>query len=197
MKVETPIDGISILPELLRSNDAAKEAVDMETAPPLERYFYFTWRGDGGRFKPIKDPFIKRNGPGYTIRWGNWKGMVPHCWDQDLFKPTRRDRMRLFDLKADPLETTDVAKTKPEIVELLMNLVLSQNLSCLCYQCPWPRKPRRTGANKTHSSGGSEKDEKPLKLKDVERHWVVCCALMLFNRFDCVDEACCSLLGGI
>ncbi|CAK9042702.1 N-acetylgalactosamine-6-sulfatase (Chondroitinsulfatase) (Chondroitinase) (Galactose-6-sulfate sulfatase) (N-acetylgalactosamine-6-sulfate sulfatase) (GalNAc6S sulfatase) [Durusdinium trenchii] len=122
VKVETPIDGISILPELLRSNDAAKEAVDMETAPPLERYFYFTWRGDGGRFKPIKDPFIKRNGPGYTIRWGNWKGMVPHCWDQDLFKPTRRDRMRLFDLKADPLETTDVAKTKPEIVELLMNL---------------------------------------------------------------------------
>ena len=126
-------------PQLL--GDLGDDNIDNQIQPDqpdLSRYFYFTWVGDGGRFIRTKDPFIKRNGPGYTVRRGRWKGMVPHCRDQDRAKPSLRDRMRLFDLVEDPLETKDVSSSNPEIVQDLKKLVVSQNLSCICYQCFWP-----------------------------------------------------------
>ena len=127
------LDGVNILPQLLDEVDEVQIRSDQ-----TERYFYFTWVGDGGRFIRTRDPFIKRNGPGYTVRRGRWKGMVPHCRDQDRVKPSFRDRMRLFDLVEDPLETKDVSSSNPQVVQDLKKLVVSQNLSCICYQCFWP-----------------------------------------------------------
>lgn len=140
-EIPSQLDGISILPELLGSNMSNELNLGGKGD---SRYFYFTWVGDGGRYVRTKPSKIKRHGPGYTVRWGWWKGMVPHCWDQDRVKPSMKDRMLLFNLQMDPLETTDVAQTQPKIVQKLKELVVSENLTCICYQCFWPwSKARR------------------------------------------------------
>ena len=59
------LDGVNILPQLLDEGDEVQIRSDQ-----TERYFYFTWVGDGDRFIRTRDPFIKRNGPGYTVRRG-------------------------------------------------------------------------------------------------------------------------------
>ena len=141
VEIPSQLDGISILPELLGAN--MSNELDLGGKGDL-RYFYFTWVGDGGRYVRTKPSKIKRHGPGYTVRLGWWKGMVPHCWDQDRVKPSMKDRMLLFNLQMDPLETTDVAEKQPKIVQKLKELVVSENLTCICYQCFWPwSKARR------------------------------------------------------
>lgn len=147
VKTTAELDGINILPHL-QGLPAPDERIP--------RYFYFTWVGDGGRGVRTRDPFIKRNGPGYTVRVGKWKGMVPHCRDQDLVKPSLLDRMRLYDLIDDPLETKDVASRNPEVVRDLKKLVVSENLTCVCYQCFWPARFKGLGRRLWRSRKGAE-----------------------------------------
>jgi arylsulfatase A-like enzyme len=120
-RVEADIDGISIVPELYGKSQ------------PEHAYIFFTWIGDGGRFEYEMPP--KKGYPGYTVRVGDLKGMVPHCKDTLTLQPSMDDDMRLFDLKKDPLETTDLAEINRTVVTRLKRFVMSKNLTCMCYQC--------------------------------------------------------------
>lgn len=111
-------DGISILPELYGQTQKQHD------------YLFFTWIGVGGR---ICDQL--RRLPGYSVRSGRWKGLVPHCEDESSLRPSRADAMRLYDLQEDPVEKRDVSAEHPDIVKKLKDLVISQHLSCMCYQC--------------------------------------------------------------
>ena len=67
-------------------------------------YLFFTWLGNGKMGGPdaLSKPPTGPTGPGYTVRKGRWKGMVPHCHDTKTWKPSWLDEMRLFDLEAVP-----------------------------------------------------------------------------------------------
>merc|ERR1719401_2188658 len=71
----------------------------------------------------------------YAVRKGHWKGVVAVCQD---FTPSVEDEMELYDLSRDPFEETDVAKNHPGVVTHLKNLIVSEELSCSCFQCDWP-----------------------------------------------------------
>ncbi|CAE7629008.1 GALNS [Symbiodinium microadriaticum] len=118
--VPNGLDGISIVPELKGSFQKEHD------------YLYFTWIGEGG--KGTGSGSDLKQEPGYTIRQGCWKGVVPHC-DAALLQPRLADEMHLFDLCEDPFEKTDIAAVKPSIVLQLKQLAVSKNLSCMCYQC--------------------------------------------------------------
>ncbi|CAK0790406.1 unnamed protein product [Prorocentrum cordatum] len=74
--------------------------------------------------------------PGYAVRRGRWKGIVPHCSQNDTLEPHVSDSMMLFDLDSDPSETTDVSSVHADVVASLKQLVISESLSCQCYQGP-------------------------------------------------------------
>eukprot|EP00408_Alexandrium_pacificum_P043178 CAMPEP_0171240446 /NCGR_PEP_ID=MMETSP0790-20130122/44513_1 /TAXON_ID=2925 /ORGANISM="Alexandrium catenella, Strain OF101" /LENGTH=320 /DNA_ID=CAMNT_0011706883 /DNA_START=18 /DNA_END=981 /DNA_ORIENTATION=- len=116
------LDGISIAPELRGE------------AQPAHEYLFFTWVDDGGRTNQVGAP---RKPPGYTVRMGRWKGMVPHCGDGENLQPSMADEMRVFDLESDPLETADVAANRTDVAAAMKELVISKNLSCMCFQCGW------------------------------------------------------------
>lgn len=120
-EVPAGLDGISIVPELRGSEQPAHE------------YLYFTWRGTGGRFF-LEDSAPQQN-PGYTIRFGKWKGMVPHCKDGRFLKPSMEDQMQLYDLNEDPFETKDIAELNANMTTHLKQFVIAKNLTCACYQC--------------------------------------------------------------
>eukprot|EP00927_Polykrikos_kofoidii_P043359 TRINITY_DN3742_c0_g1_i2.p1 TRINITY_DN3742_c0_g1~~TRINITY_DN3742_c0_g1_i2.p1 ORF type:complete len:497 (+),score=70.03 TRINITY_DN3742_c0_g1_i2:85-1575(+) len=127
------LDGVSIVPTLRGQQQSAHE------------YMYFTWVGDGGRL--YGDSAGKRF-PGYTVLVnGRWKGMVPSCANHKALVPSMRDAMRLFDLDTDPFETKDIAKRRPHIVKRLKKLVISQNLTCMCFQCPFHKTSEDESAN--------------------------------------------------
>ncbi|CAK9084067.1 unnamed protein product [Durusdinium trenchii] len=117
-------DGISILPELYGQEQQEHD------------YLFFTWIGEGrsGGLGPANGDGA-RNGPGYTVRKGVWKGLVPHCHDTKNWRPSWADEMKLFDLESDPTEQRDWAKARPELVDELKRLVMAEGLSCMCYQC--------------------------------------------------------------
>jgi len=100
-----PSDGISILPTLLGQDQTVK------------RYLYWT-HGDESSFA-------------YAVRHGRWKGIVAQCDSA----PKRNDTMRLYDLSVDLAETTDVAAQHANITDDLKDFVVSEGLSCKCYQC--------------------------------------------------------------
>lgn len=105
------LDGISIVPMLLgHSEQAAHE------------YLYFTWSAT-------------TTVSGYAVRQGRWKGVVPFCADSEGLQPSMEDNMEIYDLSADPFETSDVAAHETAVVTALKKLVISKNVSCVCYQC--------------------------------------------------------------
>lgn len=128
-KVPGGLDGLSILPELRGEEQ------------PEHEYLFFTWQGDGGR--GLEEPMVRESQgiPGYSVRSGQWKGMVPHCKDAANLKPAMADEMRLYNLMQDPLETTDVSSSRPDVLEHLKRLVLSKQLSCMCFQCGFHGQP--------------------------------------------------------
>lgn len=126
----TNIDGISIAPTL--RGDTASQT--------NHSYLYWTWRGTG--VPPLQDPmqeiFMDGNGkgvPGYGVRVGDWKGVVPNCADGKTKQPSQADQMMLYDLAKDPFETTDVSKANQDIVMQIKSIVIAANLTCQCYQC--------------------------------------------------------------
>jgi len=123
--VPSGLDGISIVPELRGE------------AQPEHEYLFFTWIGDGGRMALEETDETRQHGPGYTVRMGKWKGMVPHCSDTKGLKPNMNDDMRVFDLDKDPFETTDLAghPNRDGLAAHLKSFVISKNLTCMCYQC--------------------------------------------------------------
>eukprot|EP01062_Namystynia_karyoxenos_P067748 TRINITY_DN617_c0_g1_i2.p1 TRINITY_DN617_c0_g1~~TRINITY_DN617_c0_g1_i2.p1 ORF type:complete len:470 (+),score=114.27 TRINITY_DN617_c0_g1_i2:76-1485(+) len=107
------LDGMSIVPTLLGQKQDPHE------------YLFFTWPGG----KAAKG----EGHSGYGVRQGKWKGVVGHC-DTDE-RPSADDVMELYDLDADPFETTDIASQHKDVVSSLKTFVLAKNLTCNCYQC--------------------------------------------------------------
>jgi len=105
------LDGISILPELTQQGQ--QEA---------HEYLYWTWKGAKG-------------GSGYSVRVGDWKGIVPSCADEDSLTPSDADEMLLFDVVNDPYETHDRSADFADRVSHFKKIVQSKNLTCTCYQC--------------------------------------------------------------
>lgn len=129
--VPEDIDGISIAPTLLGKQ-----------GQKTHDYLYWTWRGTG--VPPEFDPYDElldlpnaQQTPGFGVRSGKWKGVVPHCADGKALHPTTQDAnsMQLYDLSVDPFETTDVSKANPSVVKSLINSVVAANVTCHCYQC--------------------------------------------------------------
>ena len=68
----------------------------------------------------------------YAIRSGKWKGVVAKCNNY----PTLMDEMELYDLDDDPFETQDISSLYPDQVEVLKNIITSEEgISCKCFQC--------------------------------------------------------------
>lgn len=82
------LDGLSMVPALLGSERAGREA-------PTHEFLYWEYGNVRGQ-APIRQ----------AVRWGNWKGVRA-----DLGAP-----LELYDLAADLGETTDVAGQHPEVV---------------------------------------------------------------------------------
>jgi len=123
------LDGLSLAPTLF---GGPREA---------HAYLYWTWVGTG--IPPT--PWAFTEVPGYAVRRGRWKGIVPHCSQNDTLEPHVSDSMMLFDLDSDPSETTDVSSVHADVVASLKQLVISESLSCQCYQgpCRGTKRPRR------------------------------------------------------
>eukprot|EP01059_Diplonema_ambulator_P018960 TRINITY_DN3167_c1_g1_i1.p1 TRINITY_DN3167_c1_g1~~TRINITY_DN3167_c1_g1_i1.p1 ORF type:complete len:480 (+),score=149.13 TRINITY_DN3167_c1_g1_i1:58-1497(+) len=116
------IDGVSIVPTLMGQSQDAHE------------YVYFTWDG-AGQVLHTPEMWKGSTASGYGVRSGKWKGVVPYCNDTAKQQPSMNDAMQLYDLDADPFETTDVSSANPNEVEALKKLVISKDLTCNCYQC--------------------------------------------------------------
>ena len=142
------LDGISIAPTLLGKPQPARAA-------PL----YWTWPGTGVPPLPAgwtahqtRDGRIAHQSPdgrvveyrapkgasGYSIRIGEWKGVVPHCANTTSLRPSALDAMQVYHLPTDPFETTDIAETaagKAPLALLRGTLAEDPTLSCHCFQC--------------------------------------------------------------
>eukprot|EP00943_MAST-04B_sp_MAST-4B-sp1_P009507 g9507.t1 len=115
------LDGISIYNEL-------------KGLPQREHeYIMFTWKGLG--VPPIQSNVKKNSKSGYSVRVGDWKGVVPFCDDGITNQPSLNDDMQLFDLVNDPFEKSDVSNLHKDVVVRLKKLIISKQVSCKCYQC--------------------------------------------------------------
>ena len=120
------LDGVSIVPTLLGQ------------AQPPKEYLYFTWPGTTKGTAPLTArqwAAAARGASGFSVRQGEWKGVVQHCSDTTTYAPSAADAFELYHLPADPFETTDVAAAHTDVVAQLRALVMSKNLTCHCYQC--------------------------------------------------------------
>eukprot|EP01061_Rhynchopus_euleeides_P006541 TRINITY_DN15581_c0_g1_i1.p1 TRINITY_DN15581_c0_g1~~TRINITY_DN15581_c0_g1_i1.p1 ORF type:complete len:506 (+),score=168.16 TRINITY_DN15581_c0_g1_i1:61-1518(+) len=118
------IDGISIVDALLHG----KQSVEHE-------YLYFTWNGAGSDVGRSGRSAGKSSG--YSVRMGDWKGVVPFCSDKVGNKPSQNDTaaMQLYDLASDAFEQRDISKENAAQVEKMVAFIISQDLSCECFQC--------------------------------------------------------------
>lgn len=132
------LDGISIVPELEGKKQpdheymfwtwtGSKTGLDNPEAP-RDSLHYLNWED----YNMDEDP--QAAGHGYSVRVGNFKGMVQAC-DPSTLKPGPHDQMALYDVVNDPFETTDIAAKHPVVVERFKKLVVSKDLTCQCYQC--------------------------------------------------------------
>ena len=114
-KIEQPIDGVSFLPELLGKDFAAPD-----------RDLYFHRREGNARYEGFTIQAIRR---------GDWK----------LLRNSPFAPLELYNLAKDPLESTDLAKTRPKkLRELSASLrVHTQRGGAV----PWQRPERRDFAN--------------------------------------------------
>lgn len=110
--VEVPegLDGISIVPTLTGKGNQ-----------PEHEYLYWTWKG--------------ANGKGYSMRVGDWKGIVKSCNDTVNLRPSLDDEMLLFNVVADPFEMKDRSAERVDLVSAFKQLIATKNVTCECYQC--------------------------------------------------------------
>ena len=78
---------------------------------------------------------------GYTVRRGNYKGVVTNCSqfynnESRYYKqPSPSDAWAIYDLSEDQFETEDVATAHPDILATLQKWVLDGHFTCACFQC--------------------------------------------------------------
>ena len=97
----------------------------------------FTWNGLG--VPPIIQSTSNNinllSKSGYSIRVGNFKGIVPFCNDGVTNQPSMKDDMQLYNLINDPFEENDVSDVHKDVVLRLKTLIICKDVSCKCYQC--------------------------------------------------------------
>ena len=72
--------------------------------------------------------------PGYAAILGpnsRYKAVNRHCEG----RPEPDDDLAIYDLDADPFETSDVAADHPDIVAAFRAALAAPDLTCRCYQC--------------------------------------------------------------
>jgi len=130
--VPAGLDGISILPTLLGNTQKEHD------------YLYWTWDGTGALNIPPKPEELypvgsvskaNKGTSGYGVRVGDWKGVVAHCSDNVTMAPSLSDDLMLYNLVADPFETTDIASAHPDQVSSMIKLLMAENVKCNCFQC--------------------------------------------------------------
>lgn len=126
---KSAIDGRSILPTLQGKHQ------------PDPEYQYWTWTGTKSS-KPhlhaVVDPLAAgapEASSGYCTRVGKWKAVVHACADAEKLKPSKNDKMELYDLNDDPFEKVNIATRHPNVVASIKDLLMKKDLSCECYQC--------------------------------------------------------------
>jgi arylsulfatase A-like enzyme len=154
------IDGISIVPTLMGKTQPDKDYLywtwDGTGVPPLPEGWTMHQDADGlAVYRNVATQELtsthpsdenevgqkkeKGGTPGYAVRVGEWKGVVPHCDDEAGKHPSTGDLdvMEIYHLPTDPFETENLASTsagKSKATELLQ-VILPKNLTCSCYQC--------------------------------------------------------------
>jgi arylsulfatase A-like enzyme len=79
----------------------------------------------------------KKKISGYSVRVGEWKGVVWGCADNTTFVPSDDDVYEIYHLASDPFEANDLAKTAEGMAQrnLLLGVLKGADVSCRCYQC--------------------------------------------------------------
>ena len=119
--VPTNTDGISIVDTLLGKPEKQEK----------HEYLYFTWNQK--QPWPPKNLESKSSRSGYSIRSGEWKGVVDECGESMV--PNMSDAMQLYHLSNDPFETTDVSRRYEDRLVWLKSLAIKAKVTCDCYQC--------------------------------------------------------------
>ena len=120
-KLPNNLSGRSIVPALLNKGESPS------------KYLYFTgdssWAEDTER---DQNNTRSKKTTSYAIRSGRWKGVVARCTNTPSFS----DEMQLYDLDEDPFETEDISNDFPDQVDILKNIIASEEgISCKCFQC--------------------------------------------------------------
>ena len=83
-----------------------------------------------GRRQPER-PFLYRESPGYggqqCVRVGDWKAVRQHLHPGPRQPQTTVIKTELYDLAADPAETTDVAAQHPDVLAKLETILKAQH----------------------------------------------------------------------
>lgn len=115
------------------------EWVAQENALGLLEYLHIT-SGSVSSSHPVTGESAARGKgsvAGYSIRTGDYKGVVAHCADASSLKPSSEDKFEVYNLREDPFEMNDIAGTaagKAQI-EGFLDVLRAQNVTCKCYQC--------------------------------------------------------------
>lgn len=106
-----------------------------------KKYLFWTWDGTG--VPPLSSTAVAapegKGASGYGVRVDDattgrrWKGVLPHC--NAGGKPTATDALQLYDIVADPFETTNIAAANQDQVHAILTILISEGVTCACFQC--------------------------------------------------------------
>ena len=150
------LDGVRCGCAALRAKDhrASEWLAQPARAAPL----YWTWPGTGVPPLPAgwtahqtRDGRIAHQSPdgrvveyrapkgasGYSVRIGEWKGVVAHCADNETLTPSSADIFEVYHLPSDPFEQNNLASTDQGKAQFkaLQAVIAGTNVSCRCFQC--------------------------------------------------------------
>jgi len=95
--------------------------------------------------KQPERPFLYREFPGYggqqCVRLGDWKGLRQNLKPAPNAKKSPDVALRLYNLRTDPAETTDVAAQHPDVVKQITDIMRAQHTPSAEFPFPALDKP--------------------------------------------------------
>jgi arylsulfatase A len=95
--------------------------------------------------KQPERPFLYREFPGYggqqSVRLGDWKGLRQNLKPAPNAKKSPDLALRLYHLRTDPAETTDVAAQHPDVVRQITEIMRAQHTASAEFPLPALDKP--------------------------------------------------------
>jgi arylsulfatase A len=90
--------------------------------------------------KQPERPFLYREFPGYggqqCVRLGDWKGLRQNLKPAPNAKISPDLALRLYNLRTDPAETTDVAAQHPDVVRQITEIMRAQHTASAEFPLP-------------------------------------------------------------